>query len=45
MNPSISPKIGSVNAYAGIAESLTEVSLGAVKVKGKNEVFLSEIDP
>ena len=45
MNTQVHPKTGSSNTYAGISENLTEITLGGVKIKGQNEVFLSEIDP
>lgn len=34
-----------MSSFAGVTEDLTEISLGKVKIKGKDEVFLSEVDP
>lgn len=34
MNPDIVPKAGASNSYVGINETLTEISLGDIKVKG-----------
>ena len=34
-----------ISSYEGVDDKLTEINLGSIKIKGKNEVFLSEINP
>ena len=46
-HPEIKPKLASLNSIPGLQgkDQITEIQLGNIKIKDKNQVFLSEIDP
>ena len=41
----INPKTSPSSSFAGITDSITQISLGNAKIRGENEVFLSGVDP